>query len=272
MQTVEANGLKFAYLEWGQGPLVLMCHGFPDTAHTWDFAGPKIAERGFRVVAPYLRGYAPTTVVKTNTTSRELGEDVVALIRALGSSKAHLVGHDWGAEAVAAAAGLAPEKLSSLTMVAIPHRMSFQLTPSLLWKARHFATLRFPGALAGFMKNDFAEAEALCRRWSPTWKLTPDDLKHVKEAFRVEGSANAALGYYRGTAAVTPRFMRGRIAVPTLAIAGADDPTVEPSDFEAARSQFSGRYEVAVIGGGHFCHRESPDDFVKALGAFLKTV
>jgi pimeloyl-ACP methyl ester carboxylesterase len=59
---VQANGTRFGYLEEGQGPLVLLFHGFPDTAHTWDAVRARVADRGFRAVTPFLRGYAPSSV------------------------------------------------------------------------------------------------------------------------------------------------------------------------------------------------------------------
>ena len=117
---VAANGLRFAYLDWGEGPLVLALHGFPDTPHTWNVIGPAIAAKGFRVVAPFLRGYAPSEASSRDTTTRDLGEDTIALIGALRAQRAHLVGHDWGAEAVYAAVGLAPERVITLTAIGFP--------------------------------------------------------------------------------------------------------------------------------------------------------
>ena len=79
-QTVEANGLTFHYFEEGEGPLVLLMHGFPDTAHTWDDVRPALAAAGYRAVSPFTRGYAPTGAPETDTDSRTMGEDVLALI------------------------------------------------------------------------------------------------------------------------------------------------------------------------------------------------
>jgi pimeloyl-ACP methyl ester carboxylesterase len=62
IERVRANGLEFAYLAEGSGPLVVLLHGFPDTAHTWDRAMPELARAGYRVVAPFLRGYHPTEI------------------------------------------------------------------------------------------------------------------------------------------------------------------------------------------------------------------
>jgi pimeloyl-ACP methyl ester carboxylesterase len=272
LKTLRANSLDFAYLEWGKAedPLVLLVHGFPDTPHTWSVAGPRLAALGYRVVAPYLRGYAPSAIPARDTTTQDLGEDVVAQIAALGAEKAIIIGHDWGAEAVTAAVGLAPERIEKLVAVAIPHRTQLPLRPSAGWAARHFVTLRLPGALERFRANDYAMVDELCRRWSPTWKFTPDEMREVKQSFAAHpGSANAALGYYRAVSVVTPKFMRARVAVPTLMVAGLHDPAVSPADFERARRHFTGRYEVAAIPGGHFCHRESPDAFLEAVSRFL---
>jgi pimeloyl-ACP methyl ester carboxylesterase len=97
---VLANGLRFAFIEEGDGPLALLLHGFPDTAHTWDAVRPALAHAGFRAVSPFTRGYFPTDVpIDAAYDVNTLGRDVLELITALGASKAIVVGHDWGAAA-----------------------------------------------------------------------------------------------------------------------------------------------------------------------------
>jgi pimeloyl-ACP methyl ester carboxylesterase len=138
----DANGLRVAAFIWGEGPLVLLLHGFPDTAHTWDQIGPSIASAGYRVVAPFLRGYAPTTIPAEDTNTDTLGADVIALIGAVRAQRACIVGHDWGAEAGYAAVALAPERIARLVTVAMPPRAAIRWTPasrgrcatSLLWR------------------------------------------------------------------------------------------------------------------------------------------
>ena len=99
--SVQANGITFHYLEMGQGPLVLCMHGFPDHAHTYRALLPALAAAGLHAVAPFMRGYAPTTAPADDRyQSVLLCQDVVALIDALGVERAFLVGHDWGAQAV----------------------------------------------------------------------------------------------------------------------------------------------------------------------------
>ncbi len=106
---IDANGLRFAYLEQGRGPLVVMLHGFPDTAYTWAHVMPELARAGSRVVAPFMRGYHPTQLPKPGVIDPDTtGRDVLALIAALGEATAIVVGHDWGASAAYAAASLEP--------------------------------------------------------------------------------------------------------------------------------------------------------------------
>ena len=269
LRFVEANGIRFGYRQWGDGPLVLLFHGFPDTADTWDVLGPKIGAAGFRAVAPFMRGYAPSSIPKRDTTSRDLGEDVLALIVALGEKSARLVGHDWGAEAVYAAIGLGPEKVSKLVTVGVPHRARLKITPALAWGLRHFGPLQWPGALGRYARNDFAMTDHLCNRWSPTWRFTPADLEPVKNAFAAPGSLNAALGYYRGSSVFLPSFMKQPTRVPTLCVFGTEDPALTAADFEGTRSFFEGGLTLAPISGGHFCHRESPDSALEAIIPFL---
>ena len=263
---VEANGIRFAYLTDGQGPLVLLLHGFPDTAHTWDRAIPALAEAGFRVVAPFMRGYHPSSIpADGNYHSDTLGQDALALIAALGEPNAVVVGHDWGASAAYSAAALGPEKVRQLVVMAIPHPRSVKPTPSILWKLRHFASLRRKAAAAMCERDDFAYIDDLWRRWSPAWKEIPaEETARVKAAFREPGSLEAACAYYRFIGARLPKSHRIPITVPTVALAGESDMMV-PRMYEKARGCFTGSYEVVQVPGGHFAHREHPDHFIPEL-------
>src|SRR6202161_4476444 len=115
---IDANGLRFAYLEEGSGPLVLLLHGFPDTAHTWDDLRPRIAAKGYRAVSPYMRGYQPTAIPARDADQETLARDPLALIDALGASEAVVIGHDWGASAAYGAAALGPDRVKKLFVLA----------------------------------------------------------------------------------------------------------------------------------------------------------
>ena len=270
--TIEANGLTFAALEWGSGPLVLLLHGFPDSAHTWDEIGPAIARDGYRVVAPFMRGYAPTARPTRDADIRTLGTDIIAIIEALGADTARVIGHDWGAEALYAAAAIAPHRIERMVAIAIPHRGQIAPTPRLVWSLRHFIHFKLPGAAARFKRDDYAGVEVLYKRWSPTWRYTHADLEAAKNVLAAPGGLHATLGYYRAAQLQLPAFQRALIDVPALAIAGADDPNAAPELYERARPQFRAGYDVVAIPGGHFCHRESPAALLAATLPFLRAV
>lgn len=118
---------------------------------------------------------------------------------------------------------------------------------------RLFVRFKLPGALAAVSAGECAMYETLYKRWSPTWQYTADDEKEVKQAFAEPGCLSAALGYDRAAAFTIPRFLRARVPVPSLAIAGGDDPGVGPEVSEAL-SIFRG------LRGGH----DSPRRFLSS--------
>ncbi|MFO0595280.1 MAG: alpha/beta fold hydrolase [Myxococcaceae bacterium] len=273
MKTFTANGLKFAALEWGTpaAPLVLLVHGFPDTADSWTVLGPQLADGGFHVVAPFLRGYAPSALPERDTDLRTLATDVAEWAAVLGEGQpVHLVGHDWGAEAAYGAVGLAASRFRSLTTIGIPHRATLKPSLRLAWGLRHFAELTLPGAEGRFARDDFAMMEKLIKRWSPDWKYGAAELEPVRACFRQPGVVHAALGYYRAASAFTPDFMRAKVQVPALCVVGADDPALRASDYEPTRAHFAKGMEILSIRGGHFCHREAPEQLIGPLLAHLR--
>jgi pimeloyl-ACP methyl ester carboxylesterase len=266
VKTIEANGVRFAYLEAGSGPLVLLVHGFPDTAYTWDRAIPALAEAGFRAVAPFTRGYYPTAIPSDGKYDTDtLGKDVLALIDALGAKQAVVIGHDWGANAAYAAAAMAPERVKLLVTFAIPHPRAIMPTPMMMWTVRHFFTLRRKNAATRVRRDDFALIDELVRRWSPSWKDVPaSETEYVKQAFAEPGSLEAALAYYRALAPKLPASLRQPILVPAVAFAGESD-IISPRVYEKARRWFSSSYEVVQVPGGHFMHREHPEHVIPEL-------
>jgi pimeloyl-ACP methyl ester carboxylesterase len=266
---VDANGLKFAYLEEGTGPLVLMLHGFPDTAHTWDDLRSRIAAKGYRAVSPYMRGYHPTAIPDRDADQETLARDALALVDALGASQAVVIGHDWGASAAYGAAALGPERVKKLFVLGIPHPATLKPTLKKLWGVRHFAVYKLPGSAERFARNDFAALPEICRRWSPSWRPDPKEFDPVRASFSNRASLNAAFGYYRKLSPIPSASLKARITVPTVVFAGLDDPVAEPADYRGAARMFAGDYIVEEVDGGHFMHREHPDAFAERLLAHL---
>lgn len=266
---VEANGLGFAYLEEGQGPLVLLLHGFPDTARSWDHARPRLAAKGYRAVSPWMRGYTPTAIPDRDADLETIGRDVLALIEALGERTAIVIGHDWGAAAGYAAASLDPGRVTKLVTIAIPHPATLKPTPKNLWLARHFVAYKLPGAARRFARDDFAALPVIYKRWSPAWSPPAEEFAAVRATFADPASLDAAFGYYRQLRFLPQPFLRKKIEVPTVAFAGLDDDLIKPAAYTAARRMFAAAYAVEEMRGGHFMHREHPDEFAAKLLAHL---
>src|SRR5215470_17991179 len=205
--TVRANGLEFGLLEAGSGPLALCLHGFPDTAHTWRHLLPALAGAGFRAVAPFMRGYAPTAVPADG--AYQLGAliaDAVALHEALGrGGDAVLIGHDWGAEAAYGAAAHAPGRWRRLVTLGVPPAALDPVLFSDYEQLRRFFyiflfrdPLGFADALVASDQMSFLDR--LWQDWSPGYDAG-EDLARVKESLRLPASLAAAIGYYRAVGA-----------------------------------------------------------------------
>ena len=283
--SVRANDINFHFLEMGDGPLVLCMHGFPDHAYSFRHLLPDLSEAGFRAVAPFMRGYAPTEAPKDGRyQSVLLSKDVLALIGALGAEQAYLVGNDWGAGAVSGAAVLAPDKVAKLVTIASGRadenlRMNFQFLKG-TWHAYYF---QLPFAERTVAHDDYAFIEDWWRDASPEWDIPEEVLESIRETFRKPGVVEAALGYYR--ASYNPslqdpslkqdqdRISTGPITVPTLALHGTRD---RPRRMDAFKSEamdrfFTGGLEKVIIPGtGHFMHQEKPREVNPRIVEFLR--
>ncbi len=121
---VTANGITLHITEQGQGPLVLLCHGWPELAYSWRHQISALAQAGYHVVAPDMRGYGRSSVpqdVGAYAISDLVG-DMVALVTALGESRACIVGHDWGANVAWTAAMMRPDVFRAVAALSVPHR------------------------------------------------------------------------------------------------------------------------------------------------------
>ena len=283
--TVHANGIDFHYLEMGEGPLALCFHGFPDHAYSFRHLLPDLAEAGFRAVAPFMRGYAPTQAPKDGKYQAVLMcRDVLGIIDSLGAENAYLIGNDWGAGAVTGATVLAPEKVNKLVTIASGRAdRELQRTYLHLRGTWHGYFFQMPFAEEVVAHNDYAFVEDWWRDASPEWDIPAYALESIRETFRKPGVVQAALSYYRAryrpelqdpsAAADEARVAAGPVTVPTLALHGTRDRPKRLDGFQSENMDryFTGGLEKVIIPGtGHFMHQEKPEEINPLIVNFLK--
>jgi pimeloyl-ACP methyl ester carboxylesterase len=260
--TITANGLTFGARTCGsEGPLALCLHGFPDSAHTWDHLLPELADAGYRAVAPWTRGYAPTDVPPDGDyTGAALTGDANALHAALGGDgDAVLVGHDWGAMTAYSAAALAPDRWRRVVAIAVPPpaaaAAAFFRYAQL---KRSFYVFLFQTPLAELVAgaDDLTFIDNLWRDWSPSYDGAAD-LVHVKESLREPANLAGAIGYYR--AMFSAGFSGGAPSQPTLYLHGADDGAFGVEGTRDTAAELSPESRVEILDEvGHFLHLEKP--------------
>ncbi len=275
--TVVTNGMEFSYLSAGAEdvgrPLALCLHGFPDSAHGWRYLLPTLADAGFRAVAPFQRGYAPTQVPLDGCyQSGALGVDANALHEALdGRDDAVIIGHDWGAVGTHAAAVLEPSRWRRVVTLAVPPGNAFAvgMLTNLEQIQKSWYMFFFQHGLADIVvpANDLAFIDRLWAQWSPGYNAA-EDLAFVKAALRDPANLTAALGYYRatlGSGKREARFDEAQSATqvvptqPMLYLHGRNDGCLGVEVVEHAATLLPSNVAVEFIeNAGHFLHLEQP--------------
>jgi pimeloyl-ACP methyl ester carboxylesterase len=286
--TVRTPTLEIGYEEWGDaaGAPVVLLHGFPDDAHAWDGVAPPLAARGYRVLAPYLRGYGPTRFLDAGAPrmaqQAAIGQDLLDFLDALGIERAALAGYDWGGRAACIAAILAPARVRALVTIGgynvqntvAPPRPASAEEERAAWYQWYFNTER--GRL-GLEMNRREICRLLWRDWSPGWRFDDATFEQAAAAFDNPDFVPVVIHSYRHRhrhAPGDPRFdaiegrlaQRPRIEVPSVILHGADDAVDFPSRTERHPAMVPDGTERHVIpGAGHFLPREQPGAVVDAL-------
>jgi len=285
LDCASANGTDFSFLECGSGKLALLLHGFPDTAQTWRHLMPMLAELGYRAVAPFTRGYAPSAVPSDGCyQTAMLARDANALHEVLGGDgDAVIVGHDWGAPSCYGAALDAPNRWRKVVGMAVPPTaaLGMAFVQSIDQIKKSWYMFFFQHGLADLVvgANNHAFIEMLWRDWSPNYEAS-DDLEFVKRSLADPKNLRAALGYYRATlgdgyrdprlADLQNQMGSGVPTQPLLYLHGANDGCIGAEVVEAARKIAPANVEFAMVEkAGHFLQLEQPKIVNKLICDFL---
>ena len=308
-RTISANGIEIFLLEQGEGPLVVLCHGWPELSYSWRHQIPAIAAAGFRVAAPDMRGFGKTGApadIGAYTIFDTVG-DMVALVEALGEKQAVIIGHDWGAPVAWHAALFRPDIFTAVAGLSVP--------PPFRGRGRPLATLRESGITnfywQYFQTPGVAEAEferdvalsmrtLLGRGFSdpsaslfvedgkgflgnprtdlplPDW-LSEADLAFFSDAYARSGF-RGGLNWYRNIDRnweLTAPWQGAQIHQPSLFIAGSKDSVITgligaKRVGDMERVLPQLRRKLIIDGAGHWIQQERADEVNAALIGFLK--
>jgi pimeloyl-ACP methyl ester carboxylesterase len=273
------NGVKLHYVTQGQGPLMLMLHGFPEFWYSWRYQIPEFA-KNYKVVAVDLRGYNDSEKPKEQSAyvMAEFIKDVAGIIRGLGYESCVLVGHDWGGAIAWCFAYSHPKMVQKLIVLNIPHPVKFAeglMTPQQLMRSSYIFFFQLPlvPELA-IQANDYLAIERTLRGMVVDKTTFSDqDIEEYKNAMAKRGALTAALNYYRNAfQGFLSQKKWGVLEVPTLMIWGEDDiPLGKELTYgtEAYVRDFQLRY---IPNCSHWVQQERPVLVNQYMREFLESI
>lgn len=276
-EMVRAGGIRFFVRHIGEGPPLLLLHGFPELGDSWERNWSALADAGFHVMVPDLKGYGgsdkpvPGSALgdyRLSVLSREIGE----LIGALGYDKAHVVGHDWGGAITSAMMMTARHRLDRVAILNAPFR---RFVP---WQMNHMWLFNLPDLPERrFYRHPTRFIRKILDQWTAQPNVFSDEdvLRYVR-AFQKAGSISCAFEYYRSLrkdiAFLGPTLLRPHVPgghPETTIIWGAADPILTPTVGRWAHKDIPGSELHLIQGAGHFVQREAAEEVNRLLVAFL---
>ncbi|OBJ67018.1 alpha/beta fold hydrolase [Mycobacterium asiaticum] len=279
-------------LTWGpnDAPIALCLHGFPDTAYGWRKLAPRLADSGWRVVAPFMRGYAPSDIpVDRSYHIGALMDDALRVRAAAGGTDQDvIIGHDWGAIAATGLAAMPESPFAKAVIMSVPPsgafrprggvsdrgRLARELARQVLrsWYISYFQLPLLPERSASWV------VPLLWRRWSPGYRAD-EDLRHVDAAIGTPESWRAALGPYRATIRNTRpptqyaelhRYWTEPPQLSTLYLHGQDDGCMTAAFTHWVEPILPAGSKVSVVShAGHFLQLEQPDKVANLVLTFV---
>jgi pimeloyl-ACP methyl ester carboxylesterase len=271
---VAANGGRFHVAEAGEGPAVLLLHGFPEFWWAWRHQLPALAKAGYHAVAMDLRGYGASDKPPRGYDTPTLAADVAGVVRALGHPRAVIVGHDWGGWIAWSMPGLQPRVTRAVAALSMGHPLAM--------REASLRQLRAAGRLLGFQlpiapERSLGDHDGVARvltEWSADGVVEAEALERYTRAMQLPFVAHTAVEYYRWAVRSLPRrdgrrfaaAIRDPITVPVLQMHGGRDRWVLPETAAASGRWVAGpaRYEV-VGSAGHLLPEEAPERVTATL-------
>lgn len=268
---IELDGVGLNVLEQGEGPAVLLLHGFPDSARLWRHQVPPLVERGLRVIVPDLPGYgqsdAPDEVEAYALPT--ILEQVVGLLEKLGVERAQVVGHDWGAAVAWGLAAFEPQRVERLVAISVGHPAGFPGSIAQRRLSWYMLFFQFEGVAEEALQRDdwrlFREAFA-----------SGGDIEQYVSDLSRPGRLTAALNWYRANISAES-FAGGdqlssvpAVQCPTLGIWGTEDPALTEEQMKGSGERVDGQWRYERLEGvGHWIPVEAPDRLSELLVEFL---
>jgi pimeloyl-ACP methyl ester carboxylesterase len=274
---LEANGMTFRCRLLGEsGEPVVLLHGFPETSHMWTGLMPRLAEAGYRCLAPDQRGYSPGARPDDVEaySYRALASDAFALADVAGFDRFHLVGHDWGALVGWAMLGVDASRIASYVSLSIPHALGFARAvyedPEEEPYRGILQALLSEGVFEGLIQQNDGAAVRAANTHSPA-----EQADEYISVLSQPGAMKAAASWYRASRAQKRSLEDadspfGPVTTPTLLIWGKNDAYVRRMSVDLAKEYMRGPYRVLELDAGHWLAQEAPDDVSREVLAHLR--
>jgi pimeloyl-ACP methyl ester carboxylesterase len=266
---IDSNGVTLDVQVEGEGPPVVLLHGFPDTKRLWSKQVPVLVDAGFQVIVPDQRGYGasdkPEDVEAYSIVF--LSMDVTAILDALAIDRAHVVGHDWGAAVAWATASFAPDRVDHLVALSVGHPGAFRAAGlAQREKSWYMLLFQFPGIAEQWLTMD---------GWANTreWMHHPDH-DAVVAALERDGSLTPGLNWYRANippeSYVAPPLELPPVQADTLGVWSSGDTHLTELQMQSSAQFVTGTFRyVRLVGPGHFMQWEAPEEVNRLLLEFL---
>jgi pimeloyl-ACP methyl ester carboxylesterase len=285
---IDAGVLQVGYLEHGNpsGQPVVLLHGFPYDVHAYEAVAPRLAERGLRVIVPFLRGYGSTRFLSEDTPhsgqQAALGADLLALLDALDIPRAIVAGYDWGGRAACVVSALWPDRVRGLVSVNGYNlqdiaRSGKPAAPEVEYRQWYQYYLHGERGKAGLAAHRHELCRLLWRLWSPTWAFSESEFLQSAAAFDNPDFVDVVVLSYRhrfalvaGDPALEPLehllAAQPPIAVPAITLVGTHDGVAGSDTAPPKAGRFTGRHVHRVVDGvGHNLPQEAPEAFAQAV-------